>query len=39
MKNYENISIEILLFPCEDVIRTSNNDNLGEMPDFPENFG
>lgn len=36
MKNYENMSIEILFFPAEDVIRTSdpNKDNVTDMPDF-----
>jgi len=39
MKQYENISIEILFFQSEDVIRTSLDDNTGNMPDFPEVFG
>lgn len=38
-KTYENIELEVTFFSNEDVIRTSNNDNTTEMPDFPENFG
>ena len=37
-KIYERIEINLLVFPCEDIVRTSNNDNVEEMPDFPENF-
>ena len=32
MKNYENVMIEILFFPTEDIIRTS--DDTVDMPDF-----
>ena len=40
MKQYENVSIEILSFSAEDIIRTSfsaddNNDNTTPMPDLP----
>ncbi len=40
MKQYENVSIEILSFSVEDIIRTSDsvdagNDNLTPMPDLP----
>lgn len=35
---YENIKLEVLFFSEEDVIRTSQNDNVGEMPEFPEDF-
>ena len=40
MKQYENVSIEILSFSAEDIIRTSNsvednNDNLAPMPEIP----
>ena len=38
-KIYENVELEVVFFLNEDVIRTSNNDNVGNMPDFPENFG
>jgi len=38
MKTYQNLELEVVFFLEEDVIRTSNNDNVGEMPDFPENF-
>lgn len=27
-----------LIFLSEDVVRTSQNDNVTDMPDFPENF-
>ncbi len=35
-KTYQEIEL-VLIALEEDVIRTS--DNVGEMPDFPENFG
>lgn len=38
MKTYQNLELEVVFFLEEDVIRTSNNDNVGEMPDFPEDF-
>ncbi len=38
-RNYENVELEIVLFCSDDVIRTSQNDNTAEMPEFPENFG
>lgn len=38
-RNYENVELEIVLFCSDDVIRTSNNDNVEDMPDFPEDFG
>ena len=37
-KGYECLEIALLFFSEEDVIRTSQNDNIGEMPDFPEDF-
>lgn len=37
-KTYENIEIGLILL-TEDVVRTSPNDNVTDMPDFPENFG
>ena len=37
-KMYENMQIELVFF-VEDVVRTSQNDNVEDMPDFPENFG
>ncbi len=37
-KIYKNIELE-LVFLVEDVVRTSQNDNVEDMPDFPENFG
>lgn len=38
-KIYENVELEVLFFLEEDVIRTSQSDNIENMPDFPENFG
>ena len=38
-KIYESIELEILSLSAEDVIRTSQNDNVSDMPDFPEMFG
>jgi len=38
-RNYENIEIKIVLFSNDDIIRTSNDDNVEPMPDFPEMFG
>ena len=38
-RNYENVELEIVFFCSDDVIRTSNNDNVENMPDFPEDFG
>ena len=40
MKQYENVSIEILSFSVEDIIRTSisvddGNDNTTPRPDLP----
>ena len=37
-KIYQEIEIKIIAFLEEDVIRTSTNDNLESMPDFPEIF-
>ena len=38
-KTYENVELEVMFFSQEDVIRTSQNDNTADMPDFPEDFG
>ena len=38
-RNYENIQLKIIYFSAEDIVKTSNNDNVSDMPDFPENFG
>ena len=35
---YKELSVEIILFTNEDIVRTSQNDNVTDMPDFPENF-
>ena len=37
-KNYENIELKIVYLSVEDIVRTSNNDNVSDMPEFPENF-
>jgi hypothetical protein len=37
-KTYQEMHLEVVLFAQEDIVRTSNNDNVGEMPEFPENF-
>lgn len=37
-KIYACIEMDLIVFPCEDIVRTSNNDNVEDMPDFPENF-
>ena len=36
-KTYQTIEL-VLIFLNEDVIRTSQNDNVEEMPEFPEFF-
>ncbi len=38
MKLYEKIEMEIIFLCDEDVIKTSQNDNVETMPDFPEIF-
>ncbi len=35
---YQEIELEVIVFAQEDIVRTSNNDNVEEMPDFPEDF-
>ena len=35
-KIYEKAELRVLVFLEEDVIRTSQNDNVEPMPDFPE---
>ena len=37
-KIFENIYLEIIALEAEDVIRTSSNDNVESMPEFPEEF-
>ena len=37
-KIYENVELEVVFFFGEDIVRTSNNDNVTDMPKFPENF-
>ena len=36
-KEYEKIELVLILF-AEDVVKTSNNDNVEDLPDFPEFF-
>ena len=36
MKLYEKVELEIIFLQNTDVIRTSQNDNVENMPDFPE---
>jgi hypothetical protein len=38
-KIYKNIQLEVVYFQEDDIVRTSSNDNLEEMPDFPEVMG
>lgn len=38
-KIYEKAQVEVLIFLEEDIVRTSQNDNLEPMPDFPEDIG
>ena len=38
MKSYETIKIQIILLDKEDIIKTSNNDNVEDLPEFPEIF-
>ena len=36
MKTYENLEIKIVAMSESDVIRTSQYDNVEDLPDFPE---
>lgn len=38
MKLYEKAKLTIIYFDSEDVIKTSQNDNVVDVPDFPEQF-
>ena len=38
MKLYEKVELEIIFLNNADVIRTSQNDTVEPMPDFPEIF-
>lgn len=35
-KIYADIELKIVFFNEEDIVRTSQNDNVENMPDFPE---
>ena len=37
-KTYENISIDLVFFYDMDIVRTSQNDNIESVLDFPEDF-
>ncbi len=37
-RKFEILEIEVVFFSQVDVIRTSQNDNLVDLPEFPENF-
>lgn len=37
-KTYENICIDLVFFYDMDIVRTSQNDNIESVPDFPEDF-
>ena len=37
-KQYENIVVDVIFFFEEDIVRTSPNDNVTDMPEFPEHF-
>ena len=37
-RKYENIEIKLIFLCDDDIIRTSQNDNVQDLPDFPENF-
>ena len=36
-KQYDGIELSLIFLINEDVIRTSQNDNVEDMPEFPEN--
>ena len=38
-KQYIILELDLVVFDEEDVIRTSQNDNVSDMPEFPETFG
>ena len=38
-KIYENVELELVFFAAEDIVRTSQNDNTTDMPEFPEFLG
>jgi hypothetical protein len=37
-KNYQEMQLDIVIFDTGDLIRTSSDDNITDMPEFPENF-
>lgn len=37
-RKFENIKLEVLFFDTEDIIRTSQNDNVVDLPEFDEEF-
>ena len=37
-KTYQEMELEVVLLSQEDIVRTSQNDNVSDMPDFPEDI-
>ena len=37
-KTYQEVNL-VLIFFTEEIVRTSQNDNVEDMPDFPEFLG
>ena len=37
-RTYQEMQIEMIIFFEEDIIKTSQSDNMANMPDFPEDF-
>ena len=37
-KTYQEVDL-VLIFFAEEIVRTSQNDNVEDMPDFPEFLG
>ena len=37
-KNYQEMQLDVIFF-TEEIVRTSQNDNVEDMPEFPEFLG
>lgn len=37
-KTYQEMQLKVIIFIKEDIIKTSQSDNVADMPEFPENF-
>ena len=35
-KDYKNLELDIVVFCDDDIVRTSQSDNVTDYPDFPE---